>query len=657
MLSTPCILKALQAVMMLVAGTALALAEIDIQGTNTPPFLQRHESNGIAVEFSLTPATATNGAPVLMEGADAIATFRMTDARTGQPIGGMRPKAWLTAHLSESVASEVDCKDKVRGLLSGQLSTRADSDLNGYVILTLNHDKTVTIINPQIAFNATKLESVFALPGDGADWVLSKSKEILYVAMPAEGAIAVINMISRKLITTLATGKDSRPTRLALSPDGVTVWVGLDGAPEVAAIDTITNSVVSKIGVGNGLHTIAFNADDGYTYVSNSSDSTVSVIDSRRLLKSAEIKVGQTPVAMVFSRTSGALYVAAINGGDVSVIDATSFKLRKTIPLSKGLVTLGAEPENRYIFAVNQLQSMISVIDTATDSVVSSTQVVKEPDQITFTQRYAYVRGIGSEKFSLIDLGELKKGQLVPVDIQAGRLPPSNEPKEIGVAAMIVPAPEGNAVVIANAPDRTLYYYQEGMMAPMGTFSNYKRMPRALMILDRGLTETETGVYTAHVKLTKGGRFDVPVLIDQPRLVNCFQVTVAEQPGDKKLATGASVQIEAQFDERDIRVNKSAILKFKIIDSASKAPVNGLGDVQALVFEPPGVWQQRHGVKELGNGIYALDQSFPHAGVFNVMLAIPSRGVHYADLQPHSIRVMAMGKRAAKLGQTAGANN
>ena len=34
----------------------------------------------------------------------------------------------------------------------------------------------------------------------------------------------------------------------------------------------------------------------------------------------------------------------------------------------------------------------------------------------------------------------------------------------------MVPAPEGNSVLLANPADRVIYYYSEGMAAPMGSF-------------------------------------------------------------------------------------------------------------------------------------------------------------------------------------------
>ena len=269
----------------------------------------------------------------------------------------------------------------------------------------------------------------------------------------------------------------------------------------------------------------------------------------------------------------------------------------------------------------------------STNEVIATGPVVKGPDQIAFTSRYAYVRGTETEKFSLIDLNEITgKGSINTVNIQAGRQAPSALPQDIGVADMIQPTPEGNSVVIANAPDMMLYFYAEGLMAPMGTFQNYKRRPRALMIINRSLGETARGVYSTPVKLTSAGRFDVPFLIDQPRIANCFNLEIAKSPGGELETPRLSVAIEALFKGKQFKVGESVSLRFKLTDSVTGKPITGLKDVQVLAFEPPGIWQQRQWAKELGDGLYETTQVFQRAGLYNILLRVGSRGARFADL-------------------------
>jgi YVTN family beta-propeller protein len=603
-------------------------------GAKAPDFVtQRFEKDGVVIDFSVKALPPEKGgAAGLVSGANAVATFSLTDARTGQPLTGLHPAAWISSRKSELAPNEAACKDKIRLFTGGLMSVRPEIDLNAYLLLTINHDNTITFINPQVSFSKTKLESIVVLPGPGADWVLSQNKEFLYVTLPEQSAVGVVNTVTKKLVTTIAVGEKTRPRRAALQPDGRFVWVGLDDSPAVAVIDTSNNRLAGTVVVGAGLHQIAFTPDSRWAYVTNSAADTVTVIDAWMRARVADIKVGRTPVPIAYSSASKQFYVATINGGTVEAIDPERRRVVKSIPVRRGVVALGFEPKGRYGLAVNQVEGAVFVIDSATNSSGGPVEVVKAPDQVAFTGRYAYVRGTGSEKVTLIELGQLGGGKVSPVDVTAGRLAPSAAPREIGVSSMIAPTPEGNAVMIANAPDQMLYYYVEGMMAPMGTFTNYKRSPRALLVLDRSLRETGPGVYSTPIRLTGSGRYDVPLLVDQPRLVKCFQLEIAPSPGEEKTGAGAAVAVEHLFKDRRFKPQETNVLRFKITDPATSQPVAGLTDVQVLVFEPPGVWQQRQWAREGEQGVYEVTQTFPREGLYNVMLRISSRGAGFADL-------------------------
>jgi YVTN family beta-propeller protein len=601
--------------------------------SSAPSYIsQQYEKEGIAVEFSIKSLAGQDGKdPGLVAGADATVSFRLTDKRTGQPITGLHPNAWISSRTAQHAPNEAECRDKIRTYTGGLLSARADIDLNSYLMLTLNHDNTITFINPQISFNITKLESIVTLPGPGADWTLSRDKDFLYVTLPGQAAVAIINTITRKLVGTIQTGEKTKPVRIALQPDGRYVWVGLDDSPSIAVIDTTTNKLAATVPAGTGLHNIAFTSDSRFAYVTNSASDTVTAIDARTLSKIADIGLGKTPVAVAYSSASDSIYVAAINDGTITVINPARQQIIKTIPIKRGVVAIRFDPSGRYGFAVNQVESVVLAIDASTNQVIAESTVVKGADQVTFTRLYAYVRGIESEKFSLIELNEVKKGKILPVEIQAGRLASSVLPEEIGVADMIRPTPEGNSVMIANLPDKMIYYYVEGMMVPMGTFENYKRRPHALMLIDRSLTETASGVYSSPVRLKTAGTFDLPFLIDQPRIVNCFEGKIADSPYGEKSKAIISTKIEPQFKGDRFKPGEAVTLKFKISDAITKQALAGLKDFQVLIFEPPGIWQKRVFAKEVGDGMYEVTETFPHVGLFRVMTQIQSRGVSFAD--------------------------
>ncbi len=601
---------------------------------------QRFESAGVAVDFSVIATPDEHGkANGLVAGSNALATFRITDVRTGQPLTGLHPNAWISSRVGGHAPNAAECKDKIGSFMGGLLSARPDIDLNSYLVWTINHDNTVSVINPQAAFSRTKLESLIVLPGAGADWVVSKSNDLLYMTIPEQSAVAVIDTITRKVARTIQLQPRTKPRRIALDSSESYVWVGLDDSPHVAIIDTKTNTVAATITTGDGLHQIEFIPGGRLLYVTNSKANTVSAIDAKKLTKIADLTVGSTPVTVAYSSASRLLYVAALNGSTISVIDPSKQRVVGTIPTDQGVVALRFAPDGRFGFLVNQIKSTVSILDAATNKIVGTANVVRDPDQVVFTLRYAYIHAIGSEKFSLIELTDFNKTTPAPVDIQAGQKSPSTMPEEIGVAGMIVPTPEGNAVMIANNPDQMIYYYVEGMMAPMGTFTNYKRRPRALLLLDRSLSETAPGTYSTAIKLRRSGSFDVPLLIDQPRLVNCFQLEVGPSPDGESERSGVAIAVEAMFKDERVKAGEKVPLKFKIVDAVTKQPLHGLTDVTVLVFQPPGIWQQRQLAKEIGGGVYEVSQVFPRVGLFNVMLRVASRGVAFADLPFSTVTV------------------
>jgi YVTN family beta-propeller protein len=603
---------------------------------------QRFEKDGVAVELKVQTQTGQK----TEAGNDATVSVRVTDAATGAPISGARPLAWMTARPSEMVANETECTDKVRTLIGGKLGARAEVDLNGYTLFTLNGDKSITVINPMTGFSQTKLESIIQLPAKGADWILTPDKNFIYVSLPEKHSVAVVDANKRKLLNLIALGEGAKPQRMIYNRSKV--WVALDGAGGVAVIDTNTQQLVEKITTGEGLHHFASSDDGAQVFVANSTDDTVSVIDARKLSKISDIKVGKTPVALAYSALAKSIYVAGLNDADIVQIDAENFNIINKLQSKRGIVSLRLENTGRYLVALNQLQNMLSVFDVATNHLLSQTETIAQPDQMAFTQRYIYVRGLGSERFTLIDWADIKKGQAAGVNIQAGRQAPSIQADDIGMSAMMMPAPEGNTMMIANAPDKTIYFYQEGMMAPSGTFSNYKRTPLALMLVDRSLTEVAPGTYSTHIKLPAGGRYDVPVVLNQPRTLHCFNVQVADNPLAKKsVARKLATQIQAQFDTASMVVGETHRIRVLVTDTSSGLPVTNLSDLTALWFEPPGLWQQRTFLTHRENGIYEGEYSLPKQGSYELMFSSEQRGFRFQDLPRINLQANAPPKLTA----------
>ena len=81
----------------------------------------------------------------------------------------------------------------MRTFRQGRVTARADVDLNASRLLVLNRSGSISVIDPQVDFAITQMQTVIPLPGVPADWRLSRDGRTLFVSLPLYSAIAVVD--------------------------------------------------------------------------------------------------------------------------------------------------------------------------------------------------------------------------------------------------------------------------------------------------------------------------------------------------------------------------------------------------------------------------------------------------------------------------------
>jgi len=580
---------------------------------------------GVSIEFSVTSK------PVA--GEEATVRFKIRDANGGVPLSNLRPVAWIDQRQTLQPTTTRQCRDKVQQFLQSSFTKRPTLDLNAYFVLALNNEANISVIDPLSGFGGSKLYTLIPLKTPGEDWVMTENNKRVYVSMPQSNQIAVVDVPTWKVIANIDAGV--KPTRVALQHDQKYLWVGTNDG--VTVIDTVTAKAVAQIKTAAGPHEIVFNDEDSIAFVTNKAAGTVSLIDTRKLAAVGEIKTGSQPTAIVFSSLSKTAYVASEGDGTIVAIGGPKHSASARIQTEPGIRALGITPDGRYGFALNTGKNLVYIFDLSSNRVVHTAPVAPGSDQISFTRQFAYVRSTGSEFVTMIKLAELGKEAAV-TRFPAGQRPPA-ESQSTSIAPAIVPAPDEGAVLVANPADKTIYYYSEGMAAPMGSFQNYKRDPRALLVLDNSLRETDRGVYTSTVRLMAPGNYDVVFLLDAPRLIKCFEMPVAENPAlPKKVET--TVKFEPLVKEGFANAGERYTLRFKVVDSSSGNAKSDVQDITVLAFLAPGIWQQREVAKPAAGGVYEMSFVPPQAGVYYIFFQSPTLGVQFNESTPLTLQVV-----------------
>ncbi|HLF10983.1 MAG TPA: cytochrome D1 domain-containing protein [Gammaproteobacteria bacterium] len=615
------------------AGLGNAQQPVAEGQTAVAPNAERITREGVVVDFSATPASQVGEG--LREGEYAHIEFKIASAENGEPLQGVYPGVWVdlvqTAE-GERPGNSLDCRTRVGTYLQGLVGMRPMIDLNSYFLLVLNRDASISVIDPVVGVTGiTSLYTNIPLKRPGADWAKTQDEKTLFVTMPRAGEVAVVDLDTFK-VTKLVPGGDM-PTRIVLQPDGRFLWVGNDvanGRPGgVTIIDAASLEVVGNVQTGTGHHEIAFSDDNRTAFVTNRESGTVSIIDIAALAKVRDIEAG-VPIALAYSSLSQSAYVADGLSGEVAVIDARTRELVTRIQAKPGLGPLRFSADGRWGVVVNPEHDEVYVVDAATNELAHTIRIEAKPFQIGMSRAFAYIRSLESEQVTLINLQELARGGDVVLNrFSAGTYPPAQALDMSLADTMKTPAQEA-AMIVVSPGDATVYYYMEGMNAPMGAFRNYGHAPRAVEIANRALKEVEPGLYSATIRLPAAGKFEVAFMNEAPRFFHCFTMAAETNPSLERRFK--DVEVEYLTEERRVSAGETMTLKFRLIDPRTGDVRSDVPDVRVKYFRAPRFDLTELAATHVGVGIYEAELPLRRAGGYYIYVAAPSLKAGYDDL-------------------------
>jgi YVTN family beta-propeller protein len=256
-----------------------------------------------------------------------------------------------------------------------------------------------------------------------ATWVVvaGAATQKIYVANEGSDTVSVLEAGAWTQVAVVPVGRG--PHNVQVAPDGKLAWVtnngerpkgdgpqhkgmatpehaAMDGAGEVWAIDTTTDTIVARVAVGKHPAHVVLGPDGRFAFVTNGGEGTVSVVDTEARRVVATIPVGAYPHGIRVSPNGKEVYVANLNGGTVSVIDTGERKEVAKIPVGKGPAQVGFTPDGRLAFASLSRENQVAVIDPVSRKVIKKVPVGRNPIQVYVTpdSRLLFVANQGTEK-------------------------------------------------------------------------------------------------------------------------------------------------------------------------------------------------------------------------------------------------------------------
>ena len=180
----------------------------------------------------------------------------------------------------------------------------------------------------------------------------------------------VLNITNNTILTT--PGLDSgfaAPDFIAITPDGQYAYVTNLFSAGVTVIDTASNTIVSTPGLDSGFffpQSITITPNGAYAYVTNGlSSNSVVVIDiaTNTIIPTPGLTgVFSSPVSIAFTPDGSYGYVANSGNNTVSIIDTASNTVIYTITGFDNPQTIAITPDGQYAYVVNAGNNTVSVL-------------------------------------------------------------------------------------------------------------------------------------------------------------------------------------------------------------------------------------------------------------------------------------------------------
>jgi YVTN family beta-propeller protein len=162
--------------------------------------------------------------------------------------------------------------------------------------------------------------AVIATPGAVQALVVSPDGTRLYAADFGDDSVAVIDLATFTLLTTIPVGP--QPGSIAVSPDGATVYTTSSAGGTLSIIDVASEQVVQR-GLGFAPRAVAVSPDGAHVYVTDVNHDALAVFglpapvsdppsDDDELAATGAWSAGWVPAAAVGSLLLGALSLAVV---------------------------------------------------------------------------------------------------------------------------------------------------------------------------------------------------------------------------------------------------------------------------------------------------------------------------------------------------------
>lgn len=579
-------------------------------------------------------------APIRLDAERTVAMgLRITDAKSGFPLGDLHPALWVRPATDGRDA----CAAAVDRYLSLGPNAGIDEDLNGYLFATLNADHGIGVMDPKLDLATSNLLSLTPRNHPADAWWLDRTRARLFVAAAGAGRVEAIDLLSGGLevVTEDLDGASS----IAAFPELDRLWIAGHSRVDGLSLEKGTPLRATDLPAGAwqiaadraGLRLLALDHDSGRLLVLHPESG---VIERER-------RFGGARGMLVHDPKADAVYALGADGSFVDrlFLDA-EYPTRHPLPIAADQLLLTADGE--WIAGLNTTNGDLVLIDAPSLRPVHVLRFDGRPDQMRASENYLYLLEQDTGYASLVHLPSLSRekspGVLrIPIGPAAARDAGEGESVSSDPSApnAIAPLVEGGGAIIASAADKSLYLYMEtGMQAPANAFKSWTAAPKAVALLDRRLAEDQAGLYQTAFRPRTAGAFELVAYLPNPKTVRCFDLAVAGE-GPDLAETLRPPSLSWTRPETLVIAGEAVELRFRLERQGGGDAPGAHSEAEVLVMAPGQNWHWRGQARPLGDDSFRVSLTLPAPGNYQLLVRAPAEHLDFPDQQPFSLNAVA----------------
>lgn len=235
-----------------------------------------------------------------------------------------------------------------------------------YVPNSSTNSNSVTVFD--VATNSV-VKTITSVGSKPTGLAITPDGGTIYVASTMSNSIEIINAATNTIINILHLPSGSSPFAIAITPDGKTAYISNSGNGTVVPLDIASNTFGTPILVGttsSAPANLAITPDGTTVYVPV--DQTVTLIDIATNTVKSVINTDIFPFWIAITSNGKTAY--AVGGTEVIAIDTTSNQIVATIPAVPAATSIAITPDGKtgYVTDGINVTGTVTIIDIASNT-------------------------------------------------------------------------------------------------------------------------------------------------------------------------------------------------------------------------------------------------------------------------------------------------